>query len=245
MNIVIPMAGIGSRFQQANYMLPKPLIDVRGKPIIQHVVEHLNIDASYIYVIQKSHRIKYNIDRVLTNITSRCTIIEIDQITEGSACTVLVANLFINNSEPLIISDCDSFVEWDSNDFIYQMKEQNLDGGLVTFTSTDPKWSFAKVNEDGYVIQIAEKNPISNNAASGIFYWSKGSDYVKYAKQMIQKNIRVNNEFYVCPIFNEAIKDGKRIKIYPISNMWGLGTPEDLEYFLKNYKTKTELSHHR
>jgi dTDP-glucose pyrophosphorylase len=134
------------------------------------------------------------------------------------------------------MANSDQFAEWDSNEFMYKMIEQKVDAGILSFESTHPKWSFVKIDENGYVTEVAEKKPISNIATVGIYYWSKGSDYVKYAEQMISKNIRVNNEFYVCPVFNEAIKDNKKIKTFNIDKMWGLGTPEDLEFFLKNYE---------
>ena len=236
MNVLIPMAGAGSRFQQAGYTFPKPLIDVEGKPMIQVVVDNLNIDATYIYVVQKEHRVKYNLDTLLNLITPSCKIVEVDGITEGAACTTLLAKEFIDNDEPLVMANSDQFVEWDSNEFMYKMIEQKVDGGILTFTATHPKWSFVKVNEYGYVTEVAEKNPISDIATVGIYYWSKGSDYVKYAEQMIEKNIRTNNEFYTCPTFNEAIGDGKKIKTFNIEKMWGLGTPEDLKYFLEAYK---------
>lgn len=236
MNVLIPMAGAGSRFQQAGYTFPKPLIDVEGKPMIQVVVDNLNIDATYIYVVQKEHRTKYNLDTLLNLITPNCKIVEVDGITEGAACTTLLAKEFIDNDEPLVMANSDQFVEWDSNEFMYKMIEQKVDGGILTFTATHPKWSFAKVNEYGYVTEVAEKNPISDIATVGIYYWSKGSDYVKYAEQMIAKNIRTNNEFYTCPTFNEAIGDGKKIKTFNIEKMWGLGTPEDLKYFLEAHK---------
>lgn len=235
MNVLIPMAGAGSRFQQAGYTFPKPLIDVRGKPMIQVVAENLNIDATYIYVVQKEHRTKYNLDTLLNLITPNCKIVEIDGMTEGAACTTLLAKEYINNDEPLVMANSDQFVEWDSNEFMYKMVEQDLDGGIVTFKATHPKWSFAKINKYGFVTEVAEKNPISDIATVGIYYWKKGSDYVKFAEQMIQKNVRVNNEFYVCPVFNEAIQAGKRIKTFSVPTMWGLGTPEDLKYYLENY----------
>ena len=119
---------------------------------------------------------------------------------------------------------------------MYKMNETNADGGIVTFTSTHPKWSFAKINENGFVTEVAEKNPISDIATVGVYFWKHGSDYVKYAEEMISKNIRVNNEFYVCPVFNQAINDGKKIRVFNIERMWGIGTPEDLNYFLENYK---------
>ena len=236
LNVLIPMAGAGSRFQQAGYTFPKPLIDVKGKPMIQVVVDNLNMDANYIFVVQKEHRAKYNLDTLLNLIAPKCKIVEVDGMTEGAACTTLLAKEHIDNDAPLVMANSDQFLEWDSNEFMYKMIEQKVDGGIITFTATHPKWSFAKVDECGYVTEVAEKNPISNIATVGVYYWSKGSDYVKYAEQMIGKNIKTNNEFYVCPVFNEAIGDGKLIKTFDIENMWGIGTPEDLNYFLENYK---------
>ena len=236
LNILIPMAGAGSRFEKAGYTFPKPLIEINGKPMIQVVVDNLNIDANYIYVVQKSHREKYNLDTMLNLITPGCKIIEVDGITEGAACTALLSKEFINNDNPLFFANSDQFVEWDSNEFMYKMQESNCDGGIVSFRATHPKWSFAKVDELGFVSEVAEKNPISDIATVGYYYWKRGSDFVKYAEEMINKNIRVNNEFYVCPVFNQAIEDGKKIRTFDTSGMWGLGTPEDLDYYLKNYK---------
>jgi HAD superfamily hydrolase (TIGR01509 family) len=236
MNVLIPMAGAGSRFQAAGYTFPKPLIDVEGKPMIQVVVDNLNIEATYIYVVQKEHREKYNLDTLLNLITPNCKIVEVDGLTEGAACTTLLAKEFIDNDAPLVMANSDQFVEWDSNEFMYKMIEQKVDGGILTFTATHPKWSFAKVDEYGYVTEVAEKNPISDIATVGVYYWAKGSDYVKYAEQMISKNIRTNGEFYTCPTFNEAITDCKKIKTFNIDKMWGLGTPEDLKYYLENKK---------
>ena len=235
LNILIPMAGAGSRFEKAGYTFPKPLIEVKSKPMIQVVVENLNIKANYIYVVQKSHREKYNLDALLTLITPGCKIVETEGMTEGAACTALLAKEHINWDAPLFFANSDQFVEWDSNEFMYKMNETNADGGIVSFTATHPKWSFAKVDEQGLVTEVAEKKPISNIATVGYYYWKHGSDFVKYAEQMIDKNIRVNNEFYVCPVFNEAIKDGKAIRTFNVKGMWGLGTPEDLDYYLKNY----------
>jgi HAD superfamily hydrolase (TIGR01509 family) len=236
LNVLIPMAGAGSRFEQAGYTFPKPLIEVRNKPMIQVVVDNLNIKANYIYIVQKKHREKYNLDTLLNLLTPGCKIVEVDGLTEGAACTALLAKEFIDNDSPLFFANSDQFVEWDSNEFMYKMNETNADGGIVTFEATHPKWSFAKVNENGLVTEVAEKNPISNIATVGYYYWKHGSDFVKYAEQMINKNIRVNNEFYVCPVFNEAIRDAKEIRTFNVDGMWGLGTPEDLKYYLENYK---------
>ena len=236
MNVLIPMAGAGSRFQQAGYTFPKPLIEVDGKSMIQVVVENINIDAKHIFVVQKSHYDKYNLNNVLNNISPGCEIVQVDGVTEGAACTTLLAKEFINNGQPLLMANSDQFVEWDSNEFMYSMVGDNIDGGMLTFRSNHPKWSYAKLGDDGFVTEVQEKNPISDIATVGIYYWTKGSDYVKYAEQMIEKDVRVNNEFYVCPVFNEAIADDKKLKVFHINKMWGLGTPEDLNYFLENHK---------
>ena len=235
LNVLIPMAGAGSRFATAGYTFPKPLIDVEGKPMIQVVVENLNIDANYIYVVQKSHREKFNLDTLLNLITPNCTIVEVDGVTEGAACTALLAKEFIDNDNPLFFANSDQFVEWDSNEFFYKMNENDADGGIPVFHSTHPKWSFAKLDEDGFVTEVQEKNPISDLATIGFYYWKQGSDFVKYSEEMIEQDIRVNGEFYVCPVYNNAIKGGLKVRTFDTPKMWGLGTPEDLKYYLENY----------
>jgi len=236
LTVLIPMAGAGSRFVNAGYTFPKPLIDVKGKPMIQLVVENLNIKANYVYVVQTKHRQKYNLDTLLNLITPGCKIVEVDGVTEGAACTALLAKEYIDNDKPLFFANSDQFVEWDSNEFLYKMNETNADGGIVSFRGTHPKWSFAKIDEQGLVTEVAEKKPISDIATVGYYYWKRGSDFVKYSEQMIEKDIRVDGEFYVAPVYNESIIDGKEIRTFDIPKMWGLGTPEDLKDYLENYK---------
>jgi HAD superfamily hydrolase (TIGR01509 family) len=236
LNVLIPMAGRGSRFAEAGYVFPKPLIEIDNKPMIQVVIENLNIDAHYIFIVQKEHYERYNLKQVLSLIKPDCDIIQIEGLTEGAACTTLTAKGLIDNENPLLIANSDQFIEWNSNECMYAFSNDNIDGGILTFESTHPKWSFARLGSDGFVAEVAEKNPISHHATCGVYYWKNGSDYVKYAERMIENNIRTNDEFYVCPVFNEAIKDGKKIKIKNIEKMWGLGTPEDLKYFLSNYE---------
>lgn len=236
LNILIPMAGHGSRFAEAGYTFPKPLITIRNKPMIQVVSDNINIEAKFIFLVLKEHNEKYNLKNLLNIISQEnCEIVEVDGVTEGAACTTLLAKKFINNDDSLLIANSDQFIKWDSPKTMYSFMSSNVDGGMLTFKSTHPKWSFAKINEHNLVERVAEKDPISDNATVGIYFWSKGSDYVQYAEQMIKKNIRVNNEFYICPVFNEAINDGKKIIIKEVEEMWGLGTPEDLEDFKKSY----------
>ena len=234
MNVLIPMAGAGSRFASAGYTFPKPLIEVNGKPMIQVVVENLNIEAKYTFIVQEEHYEKYNLKYLLNLIAPGCNIVQVNGITEGAACTTLLAKEFINNDEPLLIANSDQFLEWNSNECLYAFNADGVDAGIITFKNTHPKWSYARVGEDGFVAEVAEKKPISNDATVGVYFWKHGSDYVQCAEQMIAKNIRVNNEFYVCPVFNEAINKGCKIRIKEIQKMWGIGTPEDLNYFLEN-----------
>jgi beta-phosphoglucomutase-like phosphatase (HAD superfamily)/dTDP-glucose pyrophosphorylase len=236
MNVLIPMAGEGSRFTKAGYTFPKPLIEIYQKPMIQIVVENLGLDANFIFLVRKEHDQKYNVSSLLKVISPNCKIVLVDKLTEGAACTTLLAEKYINKNDPLMIANSDQFIEWNSSKVLYELTNKHLDGGIIVFKSVHPKWSYAKTDDNDIVTQVAEKVVISDNATVGIYFWKKGSDYVKYAKKMIKENIRVNNEFYVCPVFNEAIKDKKIIKIKKIKKMWGLGTPEDLDYFYKNFK---------
>lgn len=236
MNVLIPMAGHGSRFSQAGYTFPKPLIEVNGKPMIQVVVENLNIDAHYVFIVQKEHYEKYQLKYMLNMIAPGCDVVQVDGVTEGAACTTLLARNIIDNNEPLVIANSDQYVEWDSNECLYAFTADGVDAGILTFNSVHPKWSYARLDDRGFVAEVAEKRPISDLATVGIYYWKRGSDYVKYADQMIKKNVRTNNEFYVCPVFNEAIADGKLVRVKNIKKMWGIGTPEDLQTYLEAHK---------
>ena len=235
LNVLLPMAGAGSRFANAGYTFPKPLIDVRGKPMIQVVVENLNIQANYIYIVQREHYEKYNLHHMLNLITPNCKIVCVDGVTEGAAVTTLLAREYIDTDQHLFIVNSDQYVEWNSNQVLYAFGNDSVDGGIVTFINSHPKWSYVRLNQEGFVSEVAEKKVISNQATVGMYYWKTGRDYVKYADQMIAKNIRVNNEFYVAPVYNELIQAGGKIRVKEIQGMWGLGTPEDLNYFLKEH----------
>lgn len=229
------MAGKGSRFAQMGYTFPKPLIDVNGKPMIQVVVENIGLKGHYIFLVLKEHHEKFALKYLLPLIVAPnpCTIITVDQVTEGAACTALLAKDYINSSEPLLMANSDQWVAWSPNHFIDYMNNSQADGGILTFVATHEKWSFVRLeDESNKILEVAEKKPISNIATTGIYFFSHGSDFVLAAEQMIKKNLRVNNEFYVAPSYNELILDNKKILSYPVAEMKGLGTPEDLTKFL-------------
>lgn len=237
-NIVIPMAGLGSRFLKAGYTTPKPFLDLLGKPMIQHVIENLDIPgANYILIVRKEHLAEYRTD--LEKIMGKriFQIVEVEKLTEGAACTVLHAHRLINNDVPLLIANSDQIVDIDITNYASDCQKRGLDGSILTFIDSkrDPKWSFAKVDGSGLVTEVKEKVPISEYATVGIYLFSKGRYFVEYSIDMIIRNERVNNEFYVCPVYNYLIKDGMKIGIFNIleSQMHGTGTPEDLDIYLK------------
>lgn len=237
-NILIPMAGLGTRFAEKGYSLPKPLIKIFGKSMIQLVVESLNVDGNYIFIVQKEHRVKYHLDDVLATIAPECKIVEVDGLTDGAAVTTLAAKDLINNDTPLLIANSDQVVVWSGVAFSSMLPSTDA---VALFKASDSKWSYSKI-QDGLITEVAEKQVISDNANVGIYGWSKGSDYVKYTEQMIAKDIRTNNEFYVAPVYNEAIADGQKVSPYFVEEMHGIGTPEDMNNYINgvlNAKDRT------
>ncbi|EAI7396618.1 lipopolysaccharide biosynthesis protein, partial [Campylobacter jejuni] len=218
MNIVIPMAGLGSRFAKAGFDKPKPFIDVLDKPMIVRVLENLKYkDARYILIARKEHLTKEKklVDEIKNNFNVE--FIPIDKLTEGTACTVLYARKYINNDMPLMIANSDQIVDINIADFINDSFKRGLDGSILTFIDKEknPKWSFAKLNND-LVVEIKEKEAISEFATVGIYFFNKGKIFIESAIDMIIENDRVNNEFYTCPVYNYAIKSGAKIGIYNI-----------------------------
>ncbi|ECK8359602.1 TPA: glycosyltransferase family 2 protein [Campylobacter jejuni] len=244
MNIVIPMAGLGSRFAKAGFDKPKPFIDVLDKPMIVRVLENLKYkDARYILIARKEHLTKEKklVDEIKNNFNVE--FIPIDKLTEGTACTVFYARKYINNDMPLMIANSDQIVDINIADFINDSFKRGLDGSILTFIDKEknPKWSFAKLNND-LVVEVKEKEAISEFATVGIYFFNKGKIFVESAIDMIIENDRVNNEFYTCPVYNYAIKSGAKIGIYNIdfSKMHGIGTPEDLEKYINHLYCKID-----
>ena len=229
MNILIPMAGKGSRFAETGrYSVPKPLIEVDGKPMILRVIDNLGINGNYIFLVLKEH------EAILRPVLEpKGVIVTVDAVTEGAACTCLLAKEFIDTEEDLLIANCDQLMEWNPNVFVLNtLGVMDMDGCILTFTSTSPKNSYAKVNRLGYVMRVAEKEVISDVATTGVYYWSQGHFMVEACEQMIAKNIRTNNEFYLCPCYNEMIEEGLIIRTMHVQRHWPIGTPEDLEIYL-------------
>lgn len=243
LNIVIPMAGAGSRFVQAGYLKPKPFIDVCGKMMIERVLDNLKMDGCRFIIIARAEHLSSEKESVgKLQEKYNCHVLSTNKLTEGAACTILLSSWKINNEDPLLLANSDQIVESDLNLFIKDSEARNLDGSILTFYADHPKWSYAKLDENGYLVELREKKVISKHATVGLYYYRRGRDFVNSAIEMIANNDRANNEFYTAPAYNYSLRAGLKIGIYEIkeSEMFGLGTPEDLDIYIKYLNSKGE-----
>ncbi|SFM06449.1 glycosyltransferase family 2 protein [Rugamonas rubra] len=238
LNIVLPMAGHGSRFAQAGYVEPKPLIPLGGKSMIEVVVDNLRPAQPhrFIFLCQRAHLEQYALGARLAAIAPGCVVVPVAQVTEGAACTVLLARELIDNEQPLMIANCDQYIDARIDDYLARMAAERLDGLIMTMTADDPKWSFVRLDGGGAIVEVVEKQVVSDEATVGIYNFARGSDFVAAAEQMIARGLRVNGEFYVAPAYNELIARGRKLGYHNIgrdrAGMYGLGVPDDLRFFL-------------
>lgn len=234
MNIVIPMAGEGTRFPRDQYKIPKPLIDINGKPMIQVAIESLGMNGTYHFIVRKDSYYD-QVCTLLHTILPTAKIISVDETTEGPASSCLLFRDYINTEEELVICNCDQIMEWDPELFLINARYYKYDGLVVTYTTDTPKNSYAKMNSNGFVTEIKEKVVVSNISLNGIHYWRKGTYFVKSTEDMIQCNDRApNGEFYVGPTYNHMIKSGLKVGVHHIPNEQHnpVGVPEDLKIYL-------------
>ena len=230
------MAGAGKSFKKAGYKFPKFLVDVAGKPMIQWVTENINAEAKYIFILNEDDYKKYNLQHMFPLLVNKLEIVIIKKETDGAPQTVLAAEKQINNDKPLAIINTDQYMEWNSNEFFYAMAADECDGGIVTFDSTHPMYSFVKTGKNGFITECAEKKPISRHATAGVYYFRRGKDFVTGAKEMIKKKITTNGQYFICPVYNELIEKKMKIRKYNINKVWSFAVPEELDHFVKNFK---------
>lgn len=237
MNILIPMSGAGRRFAEEGYDRPKPLIEFFGKTMVEHVLENLGVHNDFTLCVQKRH---YDedpgvFDRLKGKVNS-LNLVFVDGLTRGAAETCLMAREHIRSDEPLFIANCDQMMVWDQDHFEEWFNASRLDGCMFTFFKDTTAYSYVEVDADGIAIRTAEKQVISPHATTGIYVWARGRDFIWAAEQMMAEDVRVNNEFYVCPVYNWNIARGDRIGIYEPQEHWPIGTPEDLQYYIRKHK---------
>ena len=235
LTIVVPMAGRGSRFADAGFKDPKPLIPVKGVPMIKLVIDNLRPSQPhrFVFICQREHVAAYDLEPRLNAWAPGCAIVQLDGVTEGAACSVLTADAWLDDS-PLMIANSDQYLDIAIDDYLAGMA--GTDGLIMTMTADDPKWSFVAVDGQGFVTQVAEKVPISSEATVGVYNFARGRDFADAAREMIAKDLRVNGEFYVAPVYNMLIERGAKITIHNVgaeaAGMYGLGVPSDLALFL-------------
>lgn len=239
LNIVVPMAGRGSRYAQAHFTQPKPLIPIMGRPVIEWIVDNIrpHRDHRFIFICLEEHLRQYpQVSETLGRLCPDCKIVSLNEVTQGAACTVLTVENLIDTDDPLMIANSDQYVALNIDDYLNQGETEGFDGFMMTFRADDPKWSYCRMRPDGTVSEVVEKQVVSNEATVGIYNFARGSDFVAAAKSMIEKDLRVNGEFYVAPAYNQLIEKGARIGVVrtgrEYAGMHGLGVPQDLAHFM-------------
>jgi NDP-sugar pyrophosphorylase family protein len=239
LTVVIPMAGRGSRFADVGYELPKPLLPVHGVPMIEVVVRNLTPreTSRFVFICRREHVEAYGFVPALREVAPGCEIVTVDQVTEGAACTVMLAERAVDPDDVLVIANSDQWVDCEFESHLAVLRDQKLDGLIMTMTADDPKWSFVELDPADRVTNVVEKEVVSNEATVGIYTFARGGDFFRAAKAMIAAEKRVNGEFYVAPAYNELIAEGAAIGIDNVGSeaagMYGLGTPNDYETFLR------------
>jgi NDP-sugar pyrophosphorylase family protein len=235
LKIVIPMGGEGKNFLDRGFVFPKPLVEVQGRPMIHWVVKNLELKEphQFIFVCQEAHLHRFALGEVLSLIAPGSVVIPLRQGTAGALCSVLLAAEYLADGSELIVANADQVVDVPLASFLAEARKPDVDGCIMTFPSTHPKWSFAKV-VDGEVVAVAEKRPISQDATAGLYYFRKAKTFLECAEQMILKNAAIQGQFFVAPVYNELILGGQRVTTFPIERaaMHSLGSPEDVESFI-------------
>lgn len=234
-NILIPAAGLGSRFQKRGFKLQKPLIELGNKTLIDHAITSLDIEGNYIFIIRKiDNNSNVELIKLLKSIKYDCKIIEIDYVTEGSASTCYLAKELINNNSELIISNCDQILRWNSKKYLEY--SSNYDCSVLTYKSNENKNSYIKTDETNKGIEIREKEVISDNALVGVHYFKKGSDFIDSYEYIFKNKIKFKNEYYVSTVCNNLINIGKEVVNYPFQKdeiYYSTGTPEDYFKYMR------------
>lgn len=239
MNIVMPMAGRGSRFADVGYRVPKPMIEVKGKPMYAWAMDSLPLTLArrVIFICLDEHLKGFGLEEDIHRRYAHLAplVIPLSKVTEGQACTVLEARKHIDVAEPLIIYNADTWCRT-GLDASLPTLPASVAGVLGVFEAPGDKWSFARTDATGRVVEVAEKRRISNHASTGLYHFASGAEFVREADAMIAANDRVNNEFYVAPVYNRMIAQGREVRVDVAKEVWVLGTPEDLAHFLEHHR---------
>lgn len=219
-NILIPLAGSNQFFNESEYPYPKPLIEINNKTMIEHVINNFDSikkQKQFIFIVNSEDCRKFHLDNVLNLLTNNtCKIIKIDNETKGAACSAMMAIEYINNDTPLIIANADQLFDDNLDDVLSDFKD--YDGGVVSFESIHPRWSYVRVDDENNILETAEKRPLSKHAIAGLFYFTNGKDFISSSMNMIKKDANVNGLYYISPTLNEMVLENKKLTIKIINN---------------------------
>lgn len=238
-HILVPMAGRGRRFAEWGFAMPKPLIPIHGIPMVELVTANLRLDRPhrFCFLALQEHLENWGLRDLLRRLAPGAVVIPVTDVTEGAACTALLARNYIDSPDPLVIANCDQWVDANFEDFVDRLVQGGSDGLIMTMRASDPRWSFVEFDSEGSVARVVEKEVVSNEATVGIYGFRRGCDFVRAADAMIARNARVRGEFYLAPVYNELIAEGRKIDVRSVGRldegMHGLGAPEDVARFLR------------
>jgi NDP-sugar pyrophosphorylase family protein len=246
MNVLFLLAGDSKAFEEQGYLYPKYLLEIDGKPLVQHVIEHITVTrpVQHIFVVRKEEAERFHFESVLQLLSPQAEVIIAEGATHGAACTALLAVELIDNEEPLLIVNGDQIVELPLDEALDSFEQKGLQGGIIVFDSVHPRWSYVRLNDEGLVIEAAEKRPISRNATAGLYYFAKGSAFVSAAKEMIRKDASVCDAFYVCPAYNELLLNQGAIGVFqiPREKYHSLALPQGVQAFEENLRNQPRCS---
>lgn len=222
LNVLIPLAGSSPFFEGPEYLYPKPLIEVNGKPMIQHVIENLETirqEKRFLFIVKLEDCQKYHLDSSLRLLTDdNCQVIKLERDTRGAACSALMAIEHIDNDEPLLIVNGDQIIERDLDRVVTHFREEDADVGVVCFPSVHPKWSFVRLDENGRIVETAEKRPLSRHAIAGFYYFKSGSDFVRAAMRSIENDTHVNGLYFIAPTINQLVLERRNMMVYHVAD---------------------------
>lgn len=246
MKTILLAAGGSEAYAEAGYFYPKNLIEVDGKPLVQHVIEHLDgtaRDGRLLAMVRRDEDMRFHTGRVVRLVEPTATVLTVED-TSGAACTALLAVEHIEDDEPLLLVNGDQILLDDLDDVIASFQERQLDGGVVVFPGVHPRWSYVRVDDDGIVIEASEKRPISRLATAGVYWFARGRDFVECAMEMIRKDASVGGAYYVCPTINEMVLRNRRVGVFTTtrSNYLSLHDPQALAVFEQHLGSKAAIA---
>lgn len=240
LHIIMPMAGEGSRFRNAGWTTPKPLIQLHGKALFEHAIDSVKIDGApmkYSFIVRAEHIKANKIDQGIKELLPEASVFSVEKTTRGAVETCLVAEEAIADDDAVVVMDCD--LEFSSERYKQLIKEsletnakEAHGGALVSFESTEPRYSYAEVNENGLVTRTAEKEPISKHALCGAYFFASGADFKRVARKLLDEPVMTKPEFYVSLLYNYLLAEGAPVRIAPMEMYRSYGTPEELNKWL-------------